>query len=193
MSILSMKDIEQAIIDRIENGKQVYTVRGINIIQLISQEKPKRCISCKNEKKHKDFYRGRRVCKTCYNLQKTRIVTKLDSKSDSKSVSKSNNNQQTVDKSCKPKHHKIKTILNQQKTEYDKLYDQISGIVDTYFGVNKYNVIKKGKKIFGINDSINTKDHLIEEILPLCKCDSKTIKKMKRFVEFARTQVEKKN
>ena len=60
----------QAMIDRIESGKNVYTARGINIIHLISQEQPKRCKSCKDEKKVKDFYKGRRVCKQCFNLQK---------------------------------------------------------------------------------------------------------------------------
>ena len=197
---LTMKDIKHIILDKIKSGKNVYGVNGIEIVRILQQEKPKTCTCCEKEKKLKSFYRGRTVCKSCFGIKYGRVSTNksgdkqknVDNKSVVSNKSGSISVKTNTDNKTVISNNVVKQTINQQKTEYNKLYNQISGIVDTRFDANKHNVIKKGKKIFGINESINTKDHLIEEILPLCKCDSKTIKKMRRFVEFTRTQVKKK-
>ena len=191
----SCKDIldmlERKIQQRIEQNKVVCTKSILKMHALIDEYVLKTCSKCKKEKPSKDFYKNRKVCKSCF---KENYLKKKDKPTKPKKTEP----KKTEPKKTKPvnkqkKHRKIKTALDKQKTEYNKLYEQISGIVDTYFGCNKYKVIKAGKKIFSINETINTKDHLIEEILPLCICNGKTIKKMRRFVELARTQVEKQN
>ena len=71
----TMKDIERLILNKIKCGEDIYTLSGIHIIQLISDEQPKMCVCCNNEKKVKDFYKGRRICKKCFSIKTNQTCT----------------------------------------------------------------------------------------------------------------------
>ena len=199
--------IERKIEKRIEKGKPACTMNCIKIHTLISEHLPKKCNKCGKEKRVKDFYKNRKVCKSCFTDKyiKKKDTSSKDNK-EHKSTKDNKNNKDSKSKDTKPKvtnpkkqdkktnnktdkkTDKTKDKKKSNKDEqasYDLLYGKIGNVSDMYFSGNKFKVIDRGCKLFHINEDIHTKDHLIEEVLKVIpdKYDRKTYTRMKKFME----------
>ena len=118
-NIPTMKDILCMLKKRLQHDKPVYTKRGIEILRIINQDKPKECSECKQEKKVKDFYKGRTLCKECF--VKKYIKRKEKNAQDNKDTKPKDTKPEDKPKDTNPKKHKdTKPKVTIPKKQYQK-------------------------------------------------------------------------